>query len=1208
VGTFTVYVKGTPLTGTGPDIIRTSSLTVGDGSQLVEPLTDVVGLADTRTRGVGRTFAEAASLADQARKDLTRTWSEGLTLTDTRGGTDYSKAPTEVLGLVDQAPRKDLTRVRTEAVFLSGGPAEEVVWTSLVNATATGNHIQKNLNSYDFDAGGVSAQSINGDGYAEFRSLGVGVAVGLSNGNPGVTRTEIDYCFWVYDQLYIYENGTSKGSFPTSSSDVLRISVDNGTVRYWRNGVVIYTSLTAPTLPLLVDTSLYNYTDGYLDAWIAGGNLSLRKDTVRTFPAEAATLTDPAVTANKGANNYTKDDLAEVLGLADSVRKDTSRTLVDGVALADIYISAKARTLTETVAATDTVRKAAAKAPVETVGLTDTLTLGQTQKNLAETLVLSDIKETQHGGNSTKELPDPIQLTDVFSREASYQRTLTESAGLTGVLSWEGQHILTETVSLGHEVLNLVGVELREPLTLTDAAPTIELVTNDYTKELTETAALLDTLILEGEYTQQLLEAVVLGDGLVCSPKVLAEQVVLADQLTATKNAGSYTKELTETAVLADDPLTLTGIELWEGVGLAGTLTTAPSHYAQELLQGISLTDPAITTVQVPAHYTKTLTDGVTLTDPQLERGVEPSGDGVTLGAGIQRAVGRTLTEGLVLTPTEEHTHTGTGGTGHTKELLETAQLVDTVTKQGTYERTLTDGVALADTRELGGARVLTEGLTLTDPAPTTQHVSTCPYSDYFSELDSSKWAVTSGVSIDSDRLKLTLAGSGDVWATSANRWKLTGAFDFNTYIPSISLEAAPDLRYQYAGIGFSVDPVCCIAIAINQASQYRVIARNELFDDSVSEEVAVTPTNLRLRRDSSGNVYAYYWDQGNSRYEWNGDTNGLLLGTTNDDLSVYLTLHNPNFVTSTVYFDEFVITEGCPGIIDVREPVDAVTLTDTTRRDITRTLDEGLGLADTREQAVARTYSETISLVDPVVTPLKSGYTQELTETVGLGDTAQKATTRTLVEAAQLADRLISNTSLLDGVVLTDTPTKEAGRTWVESVALSPTLVLAGGRQLTELAELVDSLTKQVNYQRVLVEQAYLTDVQSAAGTYNQSLTDSLQLTDSLVVEGDRSRTLTETITLSEIMGIRGLCRDTVVLADSLTLFRTHWLSQRHRLTDTLEVVHNPGGAYRTDSLTLEAGVQKDVSKTLLEGVTVSDVLPMGSIYDTELSLMFAG
>jgi hypothetical protein len=71
---------------------------------------------------------------------------------------------------------------------------ENVVWTSLVNATASGNTITDT--SSVAEGGGVSSQSItSGDGYVEFTVAGIdgNRAAGLNSNSSNQTLEEIDY-------------------------------------------------------------------------------------------------------------------------------------------------------------------------------------------------------------------------------------------------------------------------------------------------------------------------------------------------------------------------------------------------------------------------------------------------------------------------------------------------------------------------------------------------------------------------------------------------------------------------------------------------------------------------------------------------------------------------------------------------------------------------------------------------------------------------------------------------------------------------------------------------------------------------------------------------------------------------------------------------------------------------------------------------------
>lgn len=77
-----------------------------------------------------------------------------------------------------------------------GGSPQNVVWTNLVNVTATGNTLQKTSGCDGCaDAGATSEQAIaSGDGYFEFTVPSVAGQrfAGLRNGNGGTGWQEID--------------------------------------------------------------------------------------------------------------------------------------------------------------------------------------------------------------------------------------------------------------------------------------------------------------------------------------------------------------------------------------------------------------------------------------------------------------------------------------------------------------------------------------------------------------------------------------------------------------------------------------------------------------------------------------------------------------------------------------------------------------------------------------------------------------------------------------------------------------------------------------------------------------------------------------------------------------------------------------------------------------------------------------------------------
>jgi hypothetical protein len=159
-------------------------------------------------------------------------------------------------------------------------PAVPVIWTSVVNATVTGNVLQKTSGLVrGLDSGAVSQQTLS-EGYVEITATEVNSwrVVGLSHTSTGTHDLEIQYSLWLHDGVVeVRENPTfgvdiAQATTPLAVNDVLRISVSSGVVRYWKNGVVFYTSTFVPTLPLLFDTTLLDLNSTIVNAVISVGS------------------------------------------------------------------------------------------------------------------------------------------------------------------------------------------------------------------------------------------------------------------------------------------------------------------------------------------------------------------------------------------------------------------------------------------------------------------------------------------------------------------------------------------------------------------------------------------------------------------------------------------------------------------------------------------------------------------------------------------------------------------------------------------------------------------------------------------------------------------------------------------------------------------------------------------------------------------------
>jgi hypothetical protein len=156
----------------------------------------------------------------------------------------------------------------------SSGPVG-VNWTNAANVAVNGNSLVKNGGCSGCpDAGAVSAQQISsGDGYVEFSGAGSGLRfIGLSSGNNGTDPGEIRFALRLQGTTAeVRESGGYRSEVSFSSGDTLRIAIAGGNVEYSKNGSVFYTSSSAASYPMLVDTSLFDSNASVSNVVIAGG-------------------------------------------------------------------------------------------------------------------------------------------------------------------------------------------------------------------------------------------------------------------------------------------------------------------------------------------------------------------------------------------------------------------------------------------------------------------------------------------------------------------------------------------------------------------------------------------------------------------------------------------------------------------------------------------------------------------------------------------------------------------------------------------------------------------------------------------------------------------------------------------------------------------------------------------------------------------------
>jgi hypothetical protein len=146
-----------------------------------------------------------------------------------------------------------------------------------VNVTAAPGSLQKSAGCNGCaDAGAVSTQAISsGGGYVEFTVSETTTerALGLSHGNTDTTIGDIDFALllWPGGEMDVREGGVYRTDTTAATGDTFRIAIAGGKVTFSKNGVVFYTSATAPTYPLLVDTSMLTASATLSKVVLSGG-------------------------------------------------------------------------------------------------------------------------------------------------------------------------------------------------------------------------------------------------------------------------------------------------------------------------------------------------------------------------------------------------------------------------------------------------------------------------------------------------------------------------------------------------------------------------------------------------------------------------------------------------------------------------------------------------------------------------------------------------------------------------------------------------------------------------------------------------------------------------------------------------------------------------------------------------------------------------
>jgi hypothetical protein len=178
---------------------------------------------------------------------------------------------------------------------------QPVSWTSVRNCTVTGSSLEKTSGTDNAeDAGAVSAQEVtSGPVAVQFRVAEISKFrfLGLSSSPTWTGATGMDYSWRLQSGSgEVYENNRWRHTGPIVGGDLLRIAVDAGVVRYYRNGSMVYTSTRVPAYPLRVHASIIDLHGTVKDATLTASV---------TAPTVTYGWVPPAQTVGGGASTWT---------------------------------------------------------------------------------------------------------------------------------------------------------------------------------------------------------------------------------------------------------------------------------------------------------------------------------------------------------------------------------------------------------------------------------------------------------------------------------------------------------------------------------------------------------------------------------------------------------------------------------------------------------------------------------------------------------------------------------------------------------------------------------------------------------------------------------------------------------------------------------------------------------------------------------------
>jgi hypothetical protein len=188
---------------------------------------------------------------------------------------------------------------------------DPVQWAFTVNVSATGTSLVKTGGCDGCpDASAVSSNSLSSNGMTQFVPSETGTLryVGLGYGGPATAPGDINYAIRLQGGVAeVRENNSYRIEIGFAATDTLAITVENGVVKYLKNGAAFYTSPTQAAPGLRLHAVLFN-SNGAVNGIGFGG-------TSTTTSTPPATTTPPTTTTTQQPGNVFRRAKPRVIGI-----------------------------------------------------------------------------------------------------------------------------------------------------------------------------------------------------------------------------------------------------------------------------------------------------------------------------------------------------------------------------------------------------------------------------------------------------------------------------------------------------------------------------------------------------------------------------------------------------------------------------------------------------------------------------------------------------------------------------------------------------------------------------------------------------------------------------------------------------------------------------------------------------------------------------